>query len=42
VPKKSIAKREKMTRSMMMSAVQLGLTTQDIADLIAHMGNGTR
>jgi putative membrane-bound dehydrogenase-like protein len=42
VPKKSIAKREKMTRSMMMSAVQLGLTAQDIADLIAHMVNGIR
>lgn len=37
VPKKTIAKREKMTRSLMMSAVQLSLTTQDIADLIAHM-----
>ena len=37
VPKKTIAKREKMTRSVMMSAVQLGLTIQDVADLIAHM-----
>jgi putative membrane-bound dehydrogenase-like protein len=37
VPKKRIAKREKMTRSMMLSAAQLGLTPQDIADLIAHM-----
>jgi putative heme-binding domain-containing protein len=37
VPKKRIAKREKMTRSMMMSAAQLGLTPQDIADLIAHL-----
>lgn len=37
LPKKSIAKRQKMSRSMMMSAAQLGLTTQDIADLIAYM-----
>lgn len=37
VPKKAIAKREKLQRSMMMSAAQLGLTTQDIADVIAHM-----
>lgn len=37
VPKKRIAKREKMTRSMMLSAAQLGLSAQDIADLIAHL-----
>jgi putative membrane-bound dehydrogenase-like protein len=37
IPKKSIAKRQKMTRSMMMSATQLGLTLQDIADLTAYM-----
>ncbi len=37
VPRKRIAKREKMTRSMMLSAAQLGLSPQDLADLIAHL-----
>ncbi len=37
VPRKRIAKREKMTRSMMLSAAQIGLTAQDIADLIVHL-----
>ncbi len=37
IPKKRIAKRSKMTRSMMMSAAQLGLSAQDVADLIAVM-----
>ena len=37
IPKKRIAKRSKMTRSMMMSAAQLGLTAQDVADLISYL-----
>ncbi len=37
VPRKRIAKREKMTRSLMLSAAQIGLTAQDIADLIARL-----
>jgi putative heme-binding domain-containing protein len=37
IPRKRIAKREKMTRSMMLSALQIGLTPQDIADLIAYL-----
>jgi putative heme-binding domain-containing protein len=37
VPRKRIAKREKMTRSMMYSAAQLGLSAQDVADLISYM-----
>jgi putative membrane-bound dehydrogenase-like protein len=37
IPRKRIAKRQKMTRSMMLSALQIGLTPQDIADLIAYL-----
>lgn len=37
VPRRRIAKREKMTRSLMLSAAQIGLTAQDIADLIARL-----
>lgn len=37
VPRNRIASRTKMTRSMMLSATQLGLTAQDIADIVAYM-----
>lgn len=37
VPRKRIAKRTKMSRSMMLSAAQIGLTAQDIADLIVRL-----
>jgi putative membrane-bound dehydrogenase-like protein len=37
VPRNRIAKRTKMERSMMLSATQLGLTAQDIADIVAYM-----
>lgn len=37
VPKTRIASRVKMNRSLMMNSVQLGLTEQDIADLVAYL-----
>ncbi|MCB1226408.1 MAG: c-type cytochrome [Verrucomicrobiales bacterium] len=37
VPKERIKQRKKMTRSLMMSAAQLGLTPQDVADVIAYL-----
>lgn len=37
VPKERIAKRRKMDRSMMMSATMLGMTAQDVADLVAYL-----
>ncbi|MCP5539392.1 MAG: c-type cytochrome [Akkermansiaceae bacterium] len=37
VPGKKIASREKMNRSLMLSAAQLGLTAQDVADLVAYL-----
>ena len=37
VPKKRIKKTTKMTRSLMLSAEQLGLTPQDVADIAAYM-----
>ena len=37
VPKERIAKRQKMDRSMMMSATMLGMTAQDVADLVAYL-----
>ncbi|WP_208300293.1 PVC-type heme-binding CxxCH protein [Prosthecobacter fusiformis] len=37
VPRKRIANRTKMTRSLMLSGSQLGLTAQDIADIVAYM-----
>ncbi|MDF1826497.1 MAG: c-type cytochrome [Verrucomicrobiales bacterium] len=40
VPKGKIKAKRKMTRSLMMSAAQLGLTAQDVADLIAYMKEG--
>jgi putative membrane-bound dehydrogenase-like protein len=37
IPRRQIAKREKMTRSLMLSAGQLGLTAQDVADIVAYL-----
>lgn len=37
VPKSRIASRKKMDRSLMLSATQLGLTAQDVADIVAYM-----
>lgn len=37
VPKNRIASRKKMDRSMMLSAAQLGLNAQDVADLVAYL-----
>jgi len=37
IPNQKIAKKTKMTRSLMMSAGQLGLTGQDVADIAAFM-----
>jgi putative heme-binding domain-containing protein len=40
VPKSRIQKRAKLDRSMMLSAFQLGLTAQDVADIVAYMRSG--
>ncbi|NLT71992.1 MAG: c-type cytochrome [Verrucomicrobiaceae bacterium] len=37
LPKGSIASKKKLSRSMMLSAAQLGLTAQDVADLAAFL-----
>ena len=37
LPKNKIAENRKMTRSMMLSAAQLALTEQDVADLVAYL-----
>ncbi|MDZ4288224.1 MAG: PVC-type heme-binding CxxCH protein [Prosthecobacter sp.] len=37
VPRARIASRTKMSRSLMLSAAQLGLTPQDVADLVAYL-----
>lgn len=37
VPKNRIASRKKLDRSMMLSAAQLGLSAQDVADLVAYL-----
>ncbi|MBA2353259.1 MAG: dehydrogenase, partial [Acidobacteria bacterium] len=37
VPENRVSARERMSRSLMMSAAQLGLTAQDVADLIAFL-----
>ena len=42
IAKRRIAKRTKMTRSMMMSAVQIGLTAQDVADVVAYLKQPTQ
>ena len=40
VPKAKIKSRKKMTRSLMMGAVQLGLTPQEVADVVAYLRQG--
>jgi putative membrane-bound dehydrogenase-like protein len=37
VPGSQIASRQKMNRSLMLSAAQLGLSAQDVADLVAYL-----
>jgi putative membrane-bound dehydrogenase-like protein len=37
VPRERIARRRKLDRSMMLSATQLGLSAQDVADLVAYL-----
>jgi putative heme-binding domain-containing protein len=37
VPKEKLKSKQKMTRSLMMSAAMLGMTAQDIADVIAYL-----
>lgn len=37
IPRESIQSKKKMNRSMMLSAAQLGLTAQDVADLVAFL-----
>lgn len=37
VPKSRIASRKKMDRSLMLSGSQLGLTAQDVADIVAYL-----
>ncbi len=37
VPKNRIASRKKLDRSMMLSAAQLGLSAQDVADIVAYL-----
>lgn len=40
VPKSRLQKRQKLDRSMMLSASQLGLSAQDVADIVAYMRGG--
>ena len=40
VPKGRVQKRSKLDRSMMLSAFQLGLTAQEVADIVAYMRSG--
>jgi putative heme-binding domain-containing protein len=37
VPKEKLKSKQKMTRSLMMNAAMLGMTAQDIADVIAYL-----
>ena len=37
IPADRVASRRRMPESLMMSAAQLGLTTQDVADLVAFL-----
>lgn len=37
IPRKNIASTGKLNRSLMLSAAQLGLTAQDVADLVAYL-----
>ncbi|MFN0075901.1 MAG: PVC-type heme-binding CxxCH protein [Prosthecobacter sp.] len=40
VPKSRIKTRSKLTRSMMLSATQLGMSAQDVADIVAYLRSG--
>ena len=40
VPKSRIKSRKKLERSMMLSATQLGLSAQDLADVVAYLRTG--
>ena len=40
VPKSRIKTRNKLTRSMMLSAAQLALSAQDVADIVAYLRTG--
>ena len=40
VPKSRIKTRNKLTRSMMLSATQLGMSAQDVADIVAYLRTG--
>lgn len=40
VPQARVKSRKKMDRSLMMSATQLGLTAQDVADVVAYLRTG--
>jgi len=37
IPRKEIGSNQKLNRSLMLSAAQLGLTAQDVADLVAYL-----
>jgi hypothetical protein len=37
IPADRIAARRRMTQSLMLSAAQLGLTAQDVADIVAFL-----
>jgi putative heme-binding domain-containing protein len=37
IPRKEIGSNQKLNRSLMLSAAQLGLTAQDVADLVAFL-----
>jgi putative heme-binding domain-containing protein len=37
VAKEKISSRKKMDRSLMMSATMLGMTAQDVADIVAYL-----
>lgn len=40
VPRSRIQKRQKLDRSLMLSSFQLGLSAQDVADIVAYMRGG--
>lgn len=40
VPQSRVKSRRKLDRSMMLSATQLGLTAQDVADIVAYLRSG--
>ena len=39
IPKERIADKKNMKRSLMLSAQQLGLSEQDVADIVEYMKN---